>query len=302
MEARLASNVCLCDLRNMRRSLIHHYDQVPVFVKCQQLSEKMHNFWRGDPFVVQREHQPTSVTQCRHSGNTPSLASHSHPWCVSARRPRLAKKGCQRHVGFILEVQNRLELPYRFANSGHFGSQPLLPSFFVQLKVLPLRLLIRQSRIPQPSPDSVLRESYVKDVLNYLLQSSYSPQICLKLERRSWFEDDRPNVCFREILQQPRPTTARSPTQAFLSVCIVAGKPAKKSRPINTIGLAHYPNWQSLNNGFYGSSTNLIGRMPSLAHGQALWSLSHLGQDPCCNIYAMGHTFSPSSKSKQRTL
>lgn len=73
MQTRLALDERLRLLRDMRRRLIHHHDQVAATVMPQHLLQKLNHLGRGDPLIVQPEDQLPAAGDGRQSRDAPRL-------------------------------------------------------------------------------------------------------------------------------------------------------------------------------------------------------------------------------------
>src|SRR5579862_1092706 len=119
------------------------------------------------------------------------------------------------------------------ANSWSLGSHPFLAGVFIHLKVLPLWLLVGQSRFPQSSPDCVFRNVDLILFLNNPVQSTNRPKIGFVSVRDGGLKNNVYQFLRCQVFEQSRPAAAHLSQQTTHG--LASRYPAIKCRPINSI-------------------------------------------------------------------
>src|SRR5688572_17436893 len=157
---------------------------MPSGVVAQQLSQEINDFSRGNPLVMQTEHQTTPRADRRQRRDAATFPGDRHfPW-LSSDGPCLAQEGGQGNRCLVLAVQNRPEISERSANLGEGFLLPAFPLYGVRLEVLPLGSLPGQPCVPQASPHRIFGNGFRKAVGQNLVEAVYCPQIAFKAVTR----------------------------------------------------------------------------------------------------------------------
>src|ERR1700722_10288232 len=180
----------------MRRSLIHNYYQMSLFMVLQHLPQKMNDLFRGNPFIIQVKQKPALTIDGRHRRHATSFACYLLARCSATWSPGLTQEGCQRYVCLILKIQQSPKITDRLANFGGVGTQPLLTSLFVQFKVLPFRFLAGQPGVTQSSPNTDFRQVEGKFFPKYLPHTADCPKIGFKPKIGSRQQNYLPQIPF----------------------------------------------------------------------------------------------------------
>ena len=273
MQARLLLDIRHHPLGRVRRSLIHDYHQVPGSMMFQHLPKEGDHFLRTDAFLVQLENKPARAIDGGKRRHSSPLARYHLTRCQPTRGPRFAQKGGQRHISFILEIQQSLVFLRGFADFWGNGPHPFLTSFLVHFKVLPLRLLIGQAGIPQTPPDGVARNRSLLFFLDDSMQTTNRPQISLKSKGRGRFKNDFPKSLLVKVFKQTRSAAYPLSLESIHAAFTESGRPTKKSCPIYAIGFGNLPYGHATANSFDSSNPNFKGRILSLVmlfHNQEL--------------------------------
>src|SRR6516164_4830737 len=268
MQSLLTVNISSRHPRYMRRRLIHHNYQVASAMMPQHLPQEINHLTRGDALFEQPEQQATLTAQRRHGRHTAALAGHANVRRLATKRPRFPQERRQRHVRFVLEVQNSPEFACRSTNPRHFGLHPLFASFLIEFEVASLRFLVREARVSQSSPDGVFRKRDSIMFLNYSAQPTHRPQVRLKTKVRRRFQDDIVQRLHIECRQQTRASAAWAALQSTCSLREEPAKPTKKRGSINAVSLGHLPNWLTTPHRSNGARARFQCRVPSLAHAK----------------------------------
>lgn len=216
MQPGLAVNVVHRLVRGVWWSLVHNNHQVPLTMVLQHLLHEADHFLRRDTLFVQLKNQPTMTIDRRHGRYPTTLARDFLARSLPTRCPRLAQKGRQRDIRFVLKVQQSVKFPHGFADFRGFDPHPFFAGFLVHLEVLTLGFLIRQTGLPQTPPNRVEGSRGGIFLLNDPMQAANRPQIRFKSKSGSGQENDFPQSTFVEVFQQPRPTASpfrRRPSQ-----------------------------------------------------------------------------------------
>ena len=157
MQASLFLNIPHRLLRRVGRCLVHDYHQMPFLMMLQHLPEECDHFLRTDSFLMQFENEPSRSIDGGNRRNPSPLARYLLARRQSTRSPGLSQESSQRNIGFVLKIQQSPVFLHGFADFRSFRRHPFLTGFLVHFKILPFRLLVGQTGIPQSSPDGVMR-------------------------------------------------------------------------------------------------------------------------------------------------
>ncbi len=230
----------------------------------QHLSEEVDHFLGTDSFLVQFENEPTRSIDCGNRRNPSPLARYLLTRRQSTRSPGLSQKSSQRYVRLILKIQQSPVFLHGFADFRGLGRHPLLTSFLVHFKILPLRLLIGQAGIPQPSPDSVMRNRGLIFLLYNSVQATNRPQLGFIPKIRRRLQNDFPKSLLVEVFEQARPPTYLLSLKPKQAICIMSSNPPKERGSIDAKGFGNVAHRQATGDSFNGSDPNFKGRVPSL--------------------------------------
>ncbi len=257
-------------LRGVGWRLVHHHNQMAMCVVSEHLCEKVNHFSRCNPFFVKPKQQPTPPTNGRHSCNAAPFTRNGCLGRLAARSPRLAEKGRQGNVRFILKVENSPIFLHCPANFGNLLAQPRLAGFFVDFVVFAFRLLVSEARIAEPSPHRVARKTNVKPLLNHLSHTPDRPQIGFVAKIRRFLQDDLAQVFYRQFLQLPWPSTPRPTLESLVALQAKTPNPSKYRNATNAIHLGNHTRGNTIPHRFHGTLTNLHRQMRSVAHNPRL--------------------------------
>src|SRR3989337_115473 len=231
----------------------------------------MNDFIRGNPFLVQSKQQMATSADCRNGGNSSALSADPRFGSLSPRRPRLAQERRQGNVRLVLKIQNRPVFPHGFADFWQFACQPFQACSVVRLEVLTFWFLVGEPRFPKPSPNRVLGDGDLQFLLNDLMDPRHSPQVCFIPNTGCRLKNDLPQLFAVQLRQLAWTPASRSPVQAVFSLLPIPLDPTKECRAIRTVSLRHLSDGKAMKkDSLHGANPNIVGRVPSLAHGGRL--------------------------------
>ena len=242
--------------------LIHYNDNVPAFVMPKQLLKKVNYLSRCDPLLVQREDQITALRDCRHCGHAATRPRYARFGRLRPRSPRLSKKRRQRHVGFVLTIENGPLFLDGFTDFGQHAADPFLSLPLIELKVLAFRLLVGQADLSQSPPNCIGGDSCMVAIVKHLVQAPHRPKTRIVAKVGRWFQDNPPPVLLRPTRQLARPPRYWLALESALVVRgIESRQPAMDRDAIDPVRFRDIHDRHTFVNRLHGADANLKGRV-----------------------------------------
>lgn len=238
-ESRLAGDLGLGCLRNVRRRLIHPYYQLSSRMMPQPWPQEIHGLGRRDSFFVQPKEHLAAARDGRQRRYTTAFAGYALLRRWPTRCPRRAPKRCQRARGLVLKVHNGLVSSHRLANLRQLVAAPGLPLLLRPREGFAWRLGLGQAGRLPTTPQRLLRHRHVPLLGHDVDQPWRGPKVRLETKRRGRRQHEGGQGPALHRRQRAWPPGHRPPLQAALPCGGEARPPAVPSGPIGSRGPRH---------------------------------------------------------------
>ncbi len=242
----------------VRRRLIHDYNKVAVWMIGQHLAKEGDDLIRCYSLLEKAEEKMAGLADGGHGCDSSSCAGYADPRRPATRRPCPAEEGGQRDIRFILKIQDSTVFFDGSPDPGRLGPHPLSPGVLVDFEVRSFRFLAGEARVAKAPPDRILGHSNPMNVVYDGTQPANGPQIGLIAVIGGRLEHKASPICFAQVLQFARATTAGFPQKSCCTFLSVTSHPSKDSGPIRLIRSSYLGNAQTSPHRLHGSHSDFI--------------------------------------------